>query len=628
MNTPYGIINEQDYYRTVYGGWLGKNIGGTLGAPVEGVKELLTLDFYPELPDGPLENDDLDLQLVWLHALEQYGPGLTARQLGQEWLDHIFFPFDEYGYALTNLRRGLKPPLAGIFNNPFNHCMGSPIRSEIWAMAAPGQPALAARYAYEDAIVDHAGGEGVYGEMFFAALESAIFFEKDRDALIAIGLQFIPPDCRTARAVKDLLRWHAEGHGWIETRALILEHHGSPNFTDTPQNIAFTLLGWLYGTDFEDAILKAVNCGYDTDCTAATLAAILGMILGPEQLPGKWVNPVGNRVVVSPPIHGFPYPRTLDELTRRTMAVGRRVLAEAGAAVMIDPELPTRLVQETETPETIKALWTRSPYVDTRLLPEGTQRHAFFRLEIRYDANDPSIGESGSKPLSFTLTNTSTSAANCRLELILPSGWQGPNSIAIRLDAGAAYEWETTVSAASELSQPAYELGLRVTRLHDGAPWTSYAVSFVLVRAFGWQLTGPLEATGRSCWVAGNRLLPDRLLGSTEPGWYRAITVLHNPAERQISLVVAAPGPVRLTLNGTTVIDSPGAADWLPAYHRGAEGQRIELALPAGQHCMEVEAFRGAEPLDLYVLFVAPAVTGEPGPWYAVNELLLSPPLS
>lgn len=30
--------------------------------------ELLKLTYYPVLPDGPLENDDLDLQLVWLHA--------------------------------------------------------------------------------------------------------------------------------------------------------------------------------------------------------------------------------------------------------------------------------------------------------------------------------------------------------------------------------------------------------------------------------------------------------------------------------------------------------------------------------------------------------------------------------
>jgi hypothetical protein len=44
-----GILNERDYYRTVYGGWLGKNIGGTLGGPVEGAQERLPLTFYPDL---------------------------------------------------------------------------------------------------------------------------------------------------------------------------------------------------------------------------------------------------------------------------------------------------------------------------------------------------------------------------------------------------------------------------------------------------------------------------------------------------------------------------------------------------------------------------------------------------
>ena len=99
---------DEDVYRDkATGGWLGKNIGGTLGGPVEGRKELLDLTFYPLLPQGkPLPNDDLDLQLVWLHALEQYGPGLTAVELGQEWLEHVRFPYDEYGYALANLRRG------------------------------------------------------------------------------------------------------------------------------------------------------------------------------------------------------------------------------------------------------------------------------------------------------------------------------------------------------------------------------------------------------------------------------------------------------------------------------------------------------------------------------------------
>ncbi|WP_162341508.1 ADP-ribosylglycohydrolase family protein [Paenibacillus paridis] len=626
MRTEIGILNEQDYYRIVYGGWLGKNIGGTLGAPVEGIKELLQLEYYPELPDGPLENDDLDLQLVWLHALEQYGPGLTAAHLAQEWVDHIFFPFDEYGYALTNMRRGLKPPIAGLFNNPFTSCMGSPIRSEIWAMVAPGMPELAARYAYEDAITDHAGGEGVYGEMFFAALESAIFFEKDRDALIAIGMKFIPPDCRTALAIQDLLRWHKEGKEWKVARELILEHHGSENFTDTPQNIAFTLLGWLYGDDFEDAILKAVNCGYDTDCTAATLAAILGMILGPEGLPAKWVDPVGNKVVVSPPIKGFPYPVTLEELTGRTIAMGRQILAYAGSPILIRSDAPSKLDYRAEADESLEPLWTRDPAVDIRYLPEGSQKHALLKVEIRYEGNDPSIGAGCEKKLQFTIANTATISLAFRLELLLPKDWTGEDMQAITLAAGESYIWDTTVHASQSLQQAAYNLQLQFTRLHNYSEWAQYHATFALVRAYGWLVSGPDGSNEQPAWIPGNRMLLDEITGLQAQGWYTGRTMLHNPLDRRICLIVSAPGAVRLKLGGETVLETTGAADWLPAYHRGAEGQRVELNLTAGDHRLEVEALREERPLELYVMMVAPADTEEPGFCYNLNDLLLDLP--
>lgn len=132
--------------------------------------------------------------------MKQFGPDLTAAELGREWVDHVFFPYNEYRYALANLRRGIEPPVSGWFNNGFyNGCMGGPIRSEIWALVVPGAPGAAARYAYEDAIVDHAGGESVYGELFNAALESAAFVEDDPLELVEIGLTYVPEDCAVAR---------------------------------------------------------------------------------------------------------------------------------------------------------------------------------------------------------------------------------------------------------------------------------------------------------------------------------------------------------------------------------------------------------------------------------------------
>ncbi|NOU74402.1 hypothetical protein GC098_23900 [Paenibacillus sp. LMG 31458] len=618
------ILNEQDYYRIVYGGWLGKNIGGTLGAPVEGIKELLELTFYPELPDGPLENDDLDLQLVWLHALEQYGPGLTAIELGQEWLEHIFFPFDEYGYALTNLRRGLLAPVAGSFNNPFNECMGSPIRSEIWAMAAPGSPSTAAHYAYQDAIVDHAGGEGVYGEMFFAALESAIFYEKDRDRLIEIGMTYIPADCRTAKALKDLLHWHKEGKDWLEARSLILEHHGNDNFTDAPQNIAFTILGWLYGEDFEDAILKAVNCGYDTDCTAATLGAILGMLLGPEGLPDKWVNPVGDRIVVSPPIKGFPAPKNLDELTRRTIRMGKQILAAWDTDILVHPDLPTSLNQPVETNETeekIRELWTRKVTANHYLLPQGTRNTPDAELEIDFGQEGPAIGVNQKKTLHITFTNRSLTSITGNIALELPENWEGPNSLEVSLQPNESIEWNTEIRA-SAIAKSSYELAFVWTRFHDRSVWAAQKVPFSLVNASKWMIWGPNGSEGKDVYFPGNRLEWEKELGSENDGLYRAQTKLFNPSERKIRLIAAARGPIVLKLNGQIVIECKESLEFMPAYHRSPEEQRIEITLAAGSYDIEVEALRNGSPLEVYVLPVALLNTTLPGPHYYFTDIL------
>src|SRR5689334_6805688 len=94
----------------ILGCWLGKNCGGTLGAPLErayGKAEPFDIDWYPRLQEGGIPNDDLELQLIWLLALEEIGPSLDARKLTRFWLDHVAYNFDEYGFHKTNLKMGL-----------------------------------------------------------------------------------------------------------------------------------------------------------------------------------------------------------------------------------------------------------------------------------------------------------------------------------------------------------------------------------------------------------------------------------------------------------------------------------------------------------------------------------------
>jgi len=321
------ILSEADYYNKVYGCWLGKNVGGTLGGPLEsawGKKEMFDVWWYPELKEGGMPNDDLEMQLVWLQALEENGTNIKARDLAEYWLDCIQYNFDEYGLSKTNLKKGLLPPVSGYYNNWFKHCMGSPIRSEIWACIAPGLPNIATAYAYEDAIVDHAGGESVYGEMFNAAVESTAFLANDKERLFKIGLSFIPEECETAKAVRNAIKAYREGMNWKQARDFVLENSYSPIAQYSPVNLGFQTIGLLYGKDFADAICKAVNCGYDTDCTGATVGSILGIVLGKEKLPKKWIEPLGDKITTNSSWGGIVNvrePKNLDELTKRVCRI-------------------------------------------------------------------------------------------------------------------------------------------------------------------------------------------------------------------------------------------------------------------------------------------------------------------
>ncbi len=335
-------LNSETFRDKVYGCWLGKNCGGTLGAPLEqayGQPEPFDIWWYPELREGGIPNDDLEMQLIWLKALEEVGPRLKAADLAQYWLDHIGYNWDEYGLSKTNLHLGLIPPVSGIYNNWFKDCMGCPIRSEIWACLAPGLPSIAVRYAYEDAICDHAGGESVYGELFNTAIESAAFVISDREKLLDIGLSYVPASSQTARAIKAARHAYEEGLDWKGARRRVLEATPHYNAQYSPINMGFQVIGWQYGEDFGDAICKAVNCGYDTDCTGATLGSVLGIIAGRGGLPEKWTRPLGEDISTNESWGGLthasdganPVPTNLSELTDRVIVQARRVLTEYNA---------------------------------------------------------------------------------------------------------------------------------------------------------------------------------------------------------------------------------------------------------------------------------------------------------
>ena len=566
-------LSWDTYFTKTLGCWMGKNAGGTLGGPVEGRREILDLDWYPTIQEGGIPNDDLEVQLVWLHALETRGQHLTAEDLAAEWLDHYLPNWDEYGFGKTNLRKGLLPPLSGAFNNAFSSSMGCPIRSEIWACIAPGMPLLAARLARADAIVDHTD-ESVYAEMLFAVIESAAYLQDDRDRLMELGLAAIPDDSRTSRAVRTMIQtWNAT-QDWKASRQAVLDLVGNDaNFTDAPQNIAFTLLGWYSAPeDFGRAICDAVNCGFDTDCTGATLGAILGIAWGAPRLPRRWMDPLGESIaIIAERTRIHNQPKTLRELTERTAAIAIGSLAQQGHVFGPGRELELQLPTPAELRRQMQdaGLWHNARDVVERRFHHGSVR-------VRYP-DGPVLAPGSASAVVVTLLN----GTERRMEGPVAAAALSPGCAAVGISPetvdlapGASAELTVHVALRAD-APPRCHLDLAVAVQAEGiAPW-SFTVSFV--RPMYWQMqcreAGAFTACGESCpEMAGDRVAVEgNRVPLPTPGTWLGRTRVLNPSrtEREVRICAPSNNPARVWLNGERVVDNPGAELMRPSYHAG-----------------------------------------------------------
>lgn len=319
----------------IYGAWLGRFIGSALGGPVEmwtpeniriwcekagawpldnylpanspasqenGLKlnnVITTRENIREIPS----DDDLRYTVLNLQVLRLYNITWDTWDLGSIWLWSMPFRMlctaERTAYlnfaSLDDNYMGGKPAnhkeivqKSAAYMNPYREWIGAQIRADVWGYAFAGDPRSAAKIAYKDAALTHVKN-GIYGEMYIAAMIAASFGEKDVEKLVDRAIAEIPQQTRLYEAVtktRDFVKGNKDPDAII---AFIQENFGSYNMIHTINNAAICTAAVLYGEgDFEKAITFAAISGNDVDCNCATVGSIMGAYNGAKKIPGKW----------------------------------------------------------------------------------------------------------------------------------------------------------------------------------------------------------------------------------------------------------------------------------------------------------------------------------------------------
>ena len=151
--------------------------------------------------------------------------------------------------------------------------------------------------AFRDGCISHVKN-GIYGEMFAAAMIACAAVTDSVEDIIRGGLAQIPHSSRLYQAIIGVIDDFNSG---VTERECFEKLHKTYNevwghyWCHTISNAIVVTAALLYGNgDYSRSICIAVENGFDTDCNAATVGSILGMRGGIDIVDKKWKAPIGD----------------------------------------------------------------------------------------------------------------------------------------------------------------------------------------------------------------------------------------------------------------------------------------------------------------------------------------------
>jgi len=307
-NSPEGFrtIKPAVLKDKIAGGWAGKMIGVTYGAPTEfRAQDKIFADSIKWKPSdikGSMWQDDIYVQLTFLMSMDKYGIDAPPKKFQEM--------FAKAGYPLWHANMQARK---NYYDSIFVPASGSPeynlhaddidfqIEADYIGFMCPGMPQTASAIAEKIGHIMNFG-DGVYGGIFVGALYSEAFFESDILKIIEKALGSIPAESDYSKIIMDVIKLHQQypadwKAAWKELEAkwgdVDICGAGSTFNIDAKLNGAYIVIGLLYG---EGDLLKTLEittrCGQDSDCNPSNAMAVLGVIKGFSGLPSDMQNGV------------------------------------------------------------------------------------------------------------------------------------------------------------------------------------------------------------------------------------------------------------------------------------------------------------------------------------------------
>ena len=225
--------------------------------------------------------------------------------------------------ALTNIRRGLKPPVCG-HDNPHYFDDGACARAVPIGVFCAGHPARAARLAEIDAYVTNAE-DGVWAAQAIAAAVSVACAGGTTKKTVAAAFAVLPEHSLIQRTVAKALSLREHVTSLFEAVPVFADEIVNREYsygTAAPETLALTLaITALAGNDFSSAVTAATTIAKTADSVPALVGALSGAMSEQPVAGERWGSSLRElRGICLPHLAGRDFVKLAHQLSELTVS--------------------------------------------------------------------------------------------------------------------------------------------------------------------------------------------------------------------------------------------------------------------------------------------------------------------